>query len=134
MTMGHGTKQRAVGVGFGQISDCLLATGVKGFVGDVGACGRRALDDVERRLEHWVLDSRSHYQLCRHLFVSHLEHRKLIRVEGYRPLGTRVAHADEILARHLASLDEFTLGPVAHELRAGRAFNHHRRGQIPVAT
>ena len=74
-----------------------------------------------------------HLQLRRLLVVADLEHHELVGVEGDGALRAREADADEVRARLLAGLEEFALGPVAHDLHAGLALDDHGGGQVPVA-
>ena len=133
MAVRHRAEQLAVLVGLGEVGDRLLAAIVEGVVRHVGARRRRALDDVERRLELRALDGRGHLELGRLVGVADLEHHELVGVEGDGALGAGEADADEVRARLLAGLEEFALRPVAHELHAGLALDDHRGSEVPVA-
>ena len=112
----------------------LLAAIVEGGVRHVGARRHRALDDVEGRLEgrvsRWPRPSSS----CALLLSSPtLNITNWSELKVTDALRAREADADEVRARLLAGLEELALGPVAHELHAGLAFDDHGGGEVPVA-
>src|SRR5215212_377357 len=125
MAMRHRTEERALLIGFGKIFYSFLAALVEGVVPHIGARRHRALDHIERRLELRVFYGRRHLQLRVLLFIADLEHHELVGIEGYRTLRAGETDTHEIDAGLLAGLQKFTLRPVAHDLHAGLAFDHH---------
>ncbi len=130
--MRHGAKQSALAVCFLDIGNGLLATGIESGIGHIRACRGRPLHHIKGRLEGRAFNRRSHFKLCGNLVFRNLEHGEHVGIESDSTLRARITHADEILTRLLARLEELALRPVAHELDTGLAFDNHGRSKVPV--
>ena len=79
-----------------EIGHALLAAGVEGGVGDVGARRHRALHHIEARLEGGILDRLGELELRVLRGLADLEHGELVGVEGDRALRPGEAEAEEV--------------------------------------
>ena len=134
MAVGEAAEQRAVlALASFRSAMAFLPQASKSVVGHVGARRHRALHHVEGRLECRRHDRRGQLDLRGPAVVADLEHDELVGVEGHVALRAGEAEAEEVRARLLAGVEELALGPVAHDLHAGLALDHHGGGQVPVA-